>query len=229
MTYNLDKSLEMMTRKELVDFCKENKIKGYSKLKKIELIEYAKEYLGKTHIENLKKDESIFCYPDIIDEIYSFLKFEDNTKQKRIEKIIKTREECLKYNTIWCNFPTENVNDFDNIVKQYGFGSYKKYMNLFRNSRKFSHFSYSFFISEFFCQHTGQTFQKHCDKKRLKSYLRYLRYNSKEIDGKTNKELAEMLRDIYNDANEMRPDLVLFENVDRTLDTDTFGQMFGLN
>lgn len=62
------------------------KIRGYSKLRKANLIELVESHKRKKQVAELEKEESIFCYPEILREIYSFA-IVDDTDLQRVKKI----------------------------------------------------------------------------------------------------------------------------------------------
>ena len=91
------KSYAMMTVYQLRMECKRLKIRGYSKLRKKELRELVENHARKEQVKEIQKDEDIFCYPEILKEIYSYVDM-DNTNEER-KKLLKNLEsETLKLN-----------------------------------------------------------------------------------------------------------------------------------
>lgn len=88
------KSISTMTVYELRMRCKEMKLKRYSHLRKNELIILIENEMRNKYYEGQKNDKSIFCYPEVLKEIYSYLDFDDIDKQRkeRIEKSEKNLE-----------------------------------------------------------------------------------------------------------------------------------------
>ena len=68
--------VDYFTRYQMKLKCKSLGIKYPSKMKKNDLIQYLKTEINKQNKKfqkDLEKEENIFCYPDIIKEIYSFI------------------------------------------------------------------------------------------------------------------------------------------------------------
>lgn len=92
------KSLRTMTVYQLKLECKKMGIKRYSHLRKKELRELVENEKRKKEMEIHKNDKNIFCYPEILKEIYSFVDM-DNTDIKRIEKIKNAKKDLIKHKT----------------------------------------------------------------------------------------------------------------------------------
>lgn len=94
------KPFEVMNRFELVLECKKLKIKGYSKMKKKELIKNLKKIYNDSLQTHYKKEESLFFYPDIITEIFSYIEL--NSIDEYRKKLIKNApRELKKANTVY--------------------------------------------------------------------------------------------------------------------------------
>ena len=92
------KIIDNMTVKELKQECKNYGIKGYSKLRRNEILTLIKETINKQQLkivtDDIKKEENLFCYPVIIDIIYSYniAVVETEAKLKRYNIIMEARE-----------------------------------------------------------------------------------------------------------------------------------------
>lgn len=76
------KSYATMTVYDLKMECKRLKIRGYSKLRKKELRELVENYTRKEQVKTMETEETIFCYPEILKTIYSYVDV-DNTNEER--------------------------------------------------------------------------------------------------------------------------------------------------
>lgn len=142
------KSYAMMTVYQLRMECKRLKIRGYSKLRKKELRELVENHARKEQVKEIQKDEDIFCYPEILKEIYSYVDM-DNTNEER-KKLLKNLEsETLKlnrYREIYSKkklrekrqylnkIGLKNLWQLKNKIEQYGYMSYD--LKLLMKSRK---------------------------------------------------------------------------------------------
>lgn len=93
-------SVELMTVYEMKLMCKKMKLKRYSRLRKKDLKQFLKDHIDVEQREKQMKQletDNIFCYPDILKEIYSYVDY-DNTKTIRkemIQKSFEKREKCI--------------------------------------------------------------------------------------------------------------------------------------
>ena len=126
MIIQLD-SISKMTVYELRCKCKKMKLKRYSKLRKKELIEFVKEHINKQkrdkEVEIINKEENIFCYPDILKEIYSYVDYDD-TKEKRKKMIEKAEDRDKELKELFTEFfKLKGRNNQKNFLKKYNYTS----------------------------------------------------------------------------------------------------------
>ena len=97
------KTLSTMTVYQLKLECKKLKIRGYSKLRKKGIRELLENHYRKEEIKKYEKDESIFCYPEILREIYSYVDLDkvDEERRKLIKNIPEKNKKLKKYIEIY--------------------------------------------------------------------------------------------------------------------------------
>ena len=92
--------IEMMTRYDLIMQCKKLKIRGYSKMKKKEIIKVVRKVYNESMQKHYKNENSLFFYPDIIGNIFSYI--ESNTVEDYRKKLIKEApKKYKKANTVY--------------------------------------------------------------------------------------------------------------------------------
>lgn len=117
------KSLSTMTVYQLRMECKKLKIRRYSKLRKKELRELVENHYRKQQVEKLEKDETIFCYPEILKEIYSFVDF-DNTDLQRKKLISNVPQKIEKLKNYLNEYSRKQVRCRRQYLISIGYGSF---------------------------------------------------------------------------------------------------------
>lgn len=88
-----------MTKKELIKQCKIWNIKGYSKLRKNEILKLINNFKLEENNNELYDDKNIFAYPAILDIIFDYAKSPNlSMEEYRIEKFKMERENFHKRN-----------------------------------------------------------------------------------------------------------------------------------
>lgn len=109
--------IEMMTRYNLIMECKKLKIKGYSKMKKKEIVKIVKKIYNNSMQTHYKNENSLFFYPDIIGQIFSYI--ESNSVEDYRKKLIKDAPtQYKKANTVYNNCALMFFNQKKQYIRQ---------------------------------------------------------------------------------------------------------------
>jgi len=135
----MTKLYHLMTKKELVQICKKEGIKGYSKLKKKDIINKITEYFDK----DLYEDKNIFCHPDLIKIIIEFAGKNNNRFEIYQYEIKKQNNLISKIMEKLNNMLRENPNNdcLENMKEYVLLNLYCKYNFEYRKIRLKNNFS----------------------------------------------------------------------------------------
>jgi len=222
----MSKPINLMTRKELIKLCKEEKIKGYSKYKKADLIKRINNHFNNKNYKSYHEDKNIFCHPDIINEIFSYIKPDIIEYRREIYEQIK-----LEHSQII--FEVNNIfdNKFKKIIKgiDYSRNCSNEYFNQWISilKRNFEKNNYSNFI--YYIRSLRQTYQNLYDEEFMNNFelLVYKKFENNYIVKKTSKKLTKkqllMLKKIYK-INEIKTTMKVREM--RKIVDDVYKEMF---
>jgi len=186
-------TIEGMTVYQLKMKCKEFKIKNYSKLRKPDLIKLVKnadqERAKKEEITQID-DETIFCYPEILQEIYSYIEI-DNTNETRKKLILESQEKAKFYNQMYWKYQRGNTNTKLKTLKECGITwdlnrPWKSHDEIFL-----------LYHGYFALTHTPSTF-KRLRVEYLRCWLRILNY---KVPNMKKTALIEHISNLFNEIN----------------------------